>query len=177
MPLRLTIPASEYWDSEKMEFVNLEEKTITLEHSLYSIAKWESMTHKPFSTTKDLTQEEFLDYIRCMTITQNVNPLLYYSIGPEQIKIIKDYMSNPMTATWFSDNKKKGRGGVITAEILYWQMIQLGVPFECEKWHLNRLLTLLRVCGEKSKPPTNMSKKDIYKQNAAINKMNKARRR
>jgi len=169
MPLRLTIPASESWDYEQNEFVYPKEKTITLEHSLYSLAKWESKYHKPFMSKDEKTQQEIFDYIKFMTITQNVDDSVYYSMKKEQYDQINAYIGDKMTATWFS-NRGKPNNQVITAEILYWQMIQCGIPFECEKWHLNRLLTLIRVCNEKSKPPRKMTKNEIYAQNAALNR-------
>jgi hypothetical protein len=104
-----------------------------------------------------------------MTITQNVDDIYYYALKSDQMKEIEDYLNDSMTATWFSNRGKKNNQ-VITAEILYWQMIQLGIPFECEKWHLNRLLTLIRVCNEKAKPPKKMTRSEIYAQNAALNR-------
>jgi hypothetical protein len=176
MPLRLTIPASEFWDYEQQEFVTVKETTITLEHSLYSISKWESKYHKPFISDDEKSNEETLDYIKCMTITQNVDPKLYYALSAKEYKIINDYINDSMTATWFSKKPKPNRS-IITAEVIYWQMIQAGIPFECEKWHLNRLLTLLRVCAEKSQPPKKMSKNDIYRQNAALNRQRRSMRK
>ena len=35
------------------------------------------------------------------------------------------------------------------SELIYWYMSQLGIPFECDKWNLNRLLTLIRLAAAK----------------------------
>ncbi len=176
MPLKLTIPASEFWDYDRQEFVTTKEKTITLEHSLYSVSKWESKHHKPFISNDEKSNDEIRDYIRCMTITQNVDPKIYYALSDKQFREIGEYINDSMTATWFSKKPKPSRT-IITAEIIYYQMIQAGIPFECEKWHLNRLLTLLRVCSEKSQPPKKMSKNEIYRQNAALNRQRRSMRK
>lgn len=169
MPLKLTIPAREFWDYSKQEFITTKEKTITLEHSLYSISKWESKHHKAFISKDPKTNEEILDYIKCMTITQNVDPNTYLALGEPELLKINEYINDSMTATWFSSKPRPSRS-IVTSEIIYYQMIQAGIPFECEKWHLNRLLTLLRVCSEKSQPPKKMSRRAIYEQNAALNR-------
>ena len=119
-----------------------------------------------------MTAEETIDYIRCMTITQNVPPEVYYNITDDIVKQVSDYIAAPMTATWFSDNDKAGRPNseVVTAELIYYWMIALQIPPEkFEKWHLNRLMTLIRVCNIKNAPPKKMSKRDITSRNAAIN--------
>lgn len=169
--LQLTIGGTEYFDQKTSEFITVKPQTIQLEHSLVSIAKWESKWHKPYLGDKPKTVEEEMDYIRCMTVTQNVDPLAYSSITGEQLKKIHSYISDTMTATWFSNTQKRGntKGEAVTAELIYYWMIEAGVPFECQKWHLNRLLTLIRVCNIKNSPAKKMSKKDIYKQNAALN--------
>ena len=43
------------------------------------------------------------------------------------------------------------------------------IPFSCEKWHLNRLMTLIRVCSEKNTPSKKMNRRDILSQNKALN--------
>ena len=115
------------------------------------------------------TTEESRDYIRCMTITQNVDPMTYYALTEKNYQEITDYMQAPMTATWFSDDNKRPNREIITAEIIYYYMVALQIPFECEKWHFKRLMTLIRVCSEKNKPPKKMSKRDIMSKNQALN--------
>lgn len=168
--LRITIPKNELWDEEKQEFEPVKEQTLQLEHSLISLANWESKWCKPFLSNEDKTSEETIDYVRCMTLTQNVDPNVYKCLTNKNIEEVNKYISSPMTATWFSDNKSnKSNHEQITAEIIYYQMIALNIPFECQKWHLNRLLTLIRVCAIKNQPEKKMSKHDIMSRNAALN--------
>ena len=168
--LKITIPAREMFDEVKQEFINTKEQTLQLEHSLVSLSKWESKWHKPFIDNRNLSTEETIDYIRCMTLTQNVDPEVYQHLSKENIKQINEYISDPMTATTFSNERSKGSGKeVLTSEILYYDMIALGIPFECQKWHLNRLITLIKVCSIKQNPPQKMSKGDIKRRNAELN--------
>ena len=168
--LRITVPATEEWDEDKEQFIQTKEQTLQLEHSLVSLSKWESKWKKSFLFTKNKTDEEVLDYIRCMTLTQNVSPDVYRCLTRENIKAIDDYIKDPMTATTFVDDKSGSRNKeVITSEIIYYWMSTVGVPFECQKWHLNRLLTLIRVHSIKNAPAKKMSKKEIMSQNAALN--------
>ena len=169
--LKIIIPESESFDSEKEEFIQIKETSLQLEHSLVSISKWESKWHKPFlDKNYKKTSEEVIDYIRCMTITQNVDPNIYYSLTNENMKAIDDYINDSMTATWFSDKHEKNRQqSVITSEIIYYWMIALNIPVEFQKWHLNRLLTLIKVCNEKNQPDKKVSKNAIRSQNRALN--------
>lgn len=168
--LKITIPAGEQWDEQKQEFVNTKEQTLCLEHSLVSLSKWESKWNKAFLSQKSKTFEETLDYVKCMTITQNVNSDVYSNLSSENFRQINDYINAPMTATCFLNDK---RGGVnretVTSELIYYWMIALSIPFECQKWHLNRLLTLIRVCNIKNTPPKKMSRSEIMSRNAALN--------
>lgn len=168
--LRITIPAQELWDSDKQEFIYTKEQVLQLEHSLVSVSKWEAKWCKTFLSKKEKTYEETVDYIKCMTITQNVNPDVYNYLTEENMKEINNYISAPMTATWFSDERTgSANNEQVTSELIYYWMIALNVPFECQKWHLNRLLTLIRVCNIKNKPPKKMSKSEIMSRNAALN--------
>lgn len=169
--LQITIPANEQWDEEREEFVTTKEQRLNLEHSLISLSKWESKWCKPFLSNKEKSHEEILDYIKCMTLTKNVNPEVYNSLTNENIKQVNDYITAPMTATTFSKNgvRKKANNEIFTSEVIYYAMTAYNIPFECEKWHLNRLITLIRVCGIKNEPPKKMSKRSIMSQNAALN--------
>ena len=152
--LQITIPArDDLWDEANGEFVTSKEQKLVLEHSLVS-----------------LSTEETIDYIRCMTLTQNVDPKVYNFLTDENIRDVNAYIEAPMTATWFSNsNTGKQNQEQITAELVYYWMIALNIPFECQKWHLNRLLTLIRVCEVKNSPPKKMSKREILSRNAALN--------
>lgn len=168
--LRITIPAIEQWDEQKQEFVQTKGQTLQLEHSLVSLSKWESKWNKPFLAKDNKTQEETLDYIKCMTITQPVDPDIYNGLTSEHIEQINKYIEAPMTATTFRENKQgKSNREIVTAELIYYWMIALNIPFECQKWHLNRLLTLIRVCNIKNSPPKKMGKQDTISQYARLN--------
>lgn len=174
--LKLSIPASELYDERTNRFVTIPGKDIQVEHSLVSISKWESKWKRPFLSDSPMTREQLIDYIRCMTITQNVDPIVYYAVTSENIKEIKDYMADPMTATTFKKKPgEKMNRQIITSEIVYYWMIDLGIPKEFEKWHFNRLMTLIRVCNEKSQGGKKMSRKEIIEQNRALNQMRRAR--
>lgn len=168
--LYLTVKGRELYDSENNRFIDVKTQTIQLEHSLVSISKWEAKWKKPFLSNKTMSVEETVDYIRCMTITQNVNPYLYFCVDDDNVKEVTAYVYDPMTATWFSkDEKKSPNRAVYTSEVIYWQMITLGIPFECQKWHLNRLLTLIHVCNEKNTPPKKLSGRELANRNRALN--------
>lgn len=178
--LRITIPAQEYYDDRTEEFIVVKEQTLQLEHSLVSISKWEAKWHKAFLGKQEKTSEETLDYIRCMTITQNVDPMVYFGLTQENIEAVNEYISDPMTAVYFFDGDENGRSKeVITSEVIYYWMITLNIPIECQKWHLNRLLSLIQVCNMKnsvnSKGKRKMSKADILKRNSELNANRKKR--
>ena len=153
-------------------FVSTSEITLTLEHSLISVSKWESKWKKPFLAPDSKSNEELRDYIRCMTISPaNVDSMVYGTMPITIVNEIYEYVNDSMTATRVVSNKK-GRHQTPeqpTSELIYYWMIQCGIPFECQKWHLSRLLKLIEVCNAKSEPPQKMSRSSILKQNAALN--------
>ena len=167
--LQIIVPATEQWDEIKQEFVYTKETTLQLEHSLVSLSKWESKWCKPFLSKEDMTAEETIDYIRCMTITQNVNPEVYTCLSDENITQIHDYIQAPMTATFFRKENGPPSREIITSELIYYWMITLNIPFECQKWNLNRLLTLIRVCNIKNQPAKRRSQREIMEYNTALN--------
>ena len=174
LPLEIQL-TPEGWDEENETFVEAKTLILHLEHSLVSISKWESKWHKSFIHTKDLTTEETLDYIKYMTLTKNVNPEVYDHLTDDNIKEIRNYIDNPMTATTFSEDKNsKGNREIVTAELIYYWMIALNIPFECQKWHLNRLLTLIRVCNIKNQPPKKMGRRETLNRNAQLNAARRA---
>lgn len=168
--LIITIPQTELWDEGKQEFITIKEQTLQLEHSLVSLSRWESKWHKAFLSKKEKTYEETLDYVRCMTITKNVAPETYYYLSNKSMELIDQYINDPMTATYISeDRNSRPNNEQVTAELIYYWMIALGIPHEYEKWHLNRLLTLIKVCNRKNTPPKKRSKKELMSRNAALN--------
>ena len=177
--LPITIPAQpdkEYFDENTREFVTvkgIKEQKLQLEHSLVSLSKWESKWHKPFLETLskgELSLEETIYYIKCMTLTKNVDDEIYDFIDNDIMKKINNYIQDPMTATTISNNGSRSRNKeIMTAEVIYCYMINLNIPYEFEKWHLNKLMTLIQVCNIKQQPPKKMSKRDIMSRNAALN--------
>lgn len=168
--LQITIPALEQWDEKKEEFISAKGQTLQLEHSLVSLSKWESKWHKAFLKKEDFTSEETLDYIKHMTITSNVDPSVYDRLTNENYKQVRDYINTPMTATILrKDNAAKGGRETVTSELIYYWMIALNIPFECQKWHLSRLLTLIEVCNLKNRPVKKRKGKDILRDNARLN--------
>lgn len=171
--LKIIIPGLEYYDEVKNEFVYYNEQVLQLEHSLVSISKWESKWCKPFLDGKDKSVEEIIDYVRCMTITQNVKPEVYNRLTEKNIKEINEYIEHPMTATTFNNDRPSHSREIITSEVIYYWMVTFNIPFECQKWHLNRLLTLIKVCNIKNNPPKKMSKQELLNRNRALNEARK----
>ena len=179
MPIEIKVKKIEAWDQVNEEFVWLPSTTLVLEHSLLSISKWESKWKKPFLGKDEKTNEQVIDYIKCMAINKKtVNDLYFSNLSVKDIRRITDYIGDSMTATWFNEqNMPRGSrmGEVVTSELIYYWLVQLGIPFEVEKWHLNRLLTLVQICNIKQQKPKKMSKKDIMQQNAALNRARRAK--
>ena len=175
--LIIDIPETESFNSITNEFVYIKEQTLQLEHSLLSISKWEAKWKKPF-ISEQKTREETIDYIRCMCITKGVDDAVFDNLPPKAIQQVQSYIDDSMTATTINNSRpdnRRGKKEIITSEIIYYWMIIYGVPFECEKWHLNRLLTLIRVCDIKQSPGKTMGKNEIYQQNRALNEARKKR--
>jgi hypothetical protein len=177
--LKILIKGGEFWDEKKQEFIRFKDTPLCLEHSLVSVSKWEAKYHKPFITNNKndvKTNEEVLEYVKCMTLTQNVDENVYYGLSVKDLKDIREYIDDPMTATTITtlDDKQQSntRQKPITSEVIYSWMIALNIPVEFQKWHLNRLLMLIRVCNINNsggKPNRKMSKREIASRNAAIN--------
>lgn len=168
--LQIVVPAMEYWNESVNEFVHVEEVTLQLEHSLVSLSKWESKWCKPFFSKDEKSYEETIDYIKCMTITSGVDDAVYSRLSNANVMQINEYIEAPMTATTFSKDKGgKTNKEIVTSELIYYWMASLNIWLECENWHLNRLLTLIRVFNAKNEPQKNMSKKDIFNRNRALN--------
>lgn len=169
--LQIIIPGEEFWDAKTEEFITGPETTISLEHSLISISKWESKWHKPFLGKQYSKSDELIDYIKCMTITPNVKDKVYDRLTKKNIDDILNYINDPMTGTTINEhNTGKRRGSeIVTSELIYYWMVSMQIPFECQKWHINRLMTLIRICGIKNQPDKKMSKRSVMQQNAALN--------
>lgn len=147
-----------------------------MEHSLLSLSKWEMKWHKPYLSREPKSEEENFDYIRCMCLTEPNDPNVFYALTEENIKSIADYISNPMTATTFHNQDKRPSREIITNELIYFWMTSFNIPFDpCQKWHLNRLMTLIEVASIKNQPSKKMNKRDILSQNAALNAARRAK--
>lgn len=173
--LVLTIPKMEFYDESKEEFIQTDEQTLQLEHSLISMSKWESRWHKPFLSHEEKTDEETIDYVRCMTLNKGVDPYIYDKIPRTIMNQISDYIDDSMTATTFSGQSDSSSREIITSEIIYYWLIKMGIPFECQKWHLNRLLTLIRVYEIKESPKKKMGRNEILNKNRELNEARKAK--
>ena len=175
--LQITVDGGEFFDETNQEFIQVKPRQITLEHSLLSLSKWEAIWKKPFLTDEEKTPDEYLDYIRCMTVTQNVNPLLYKCLSKENFDSIKQYIHDPHTATTIYDSKPSTRRSrTITSELIYYWMVANNIPTEYEKWHLNRLLTLIRICTIENNPnKKKMSRNSILQQNRQLNAARRAK--
>lgn len=169
--LQITVPGVEGWDERINEFVSTKDTTIVLEHSLISISKWESKWHVPFLGKDQKTPEQINDYIKCMTITPNVKDEVYDCLTKENIDAVMAYINDPMTATTIKQREGGRRMSreIITSELVYYWMVALQIPFECQKWHINRLMMLIQVCEVKNQPDKKMSKRTTAQQNAALN--------
>jgi hypothetical protein len=173
--LRIVIPGCELWDEQKDEFITREEQVLELEHSLFSVAEWESKWNKAFLSKKEKTQEESMDYIRCMTLNP-VDPEIYDSLSRKNIDDISKYINAQMTASIVHDNASKNGGrGTVTAEVIYDWMISLNIPIEFQHWHLNRLITQIRVSSLKNAPSKKTSQRELASRYAAMNAANRKR--
>lgn len=181
--IEITIPPRELYDETSESFFLFKGATLRLEHSLLSISKWESKWKKPFLDDKvKKTSEEAADYVRCMTITQSVDPLAYFCLTQDNMDTITKYLEDSQTATWFTERdeqkskaKMSARGGKkITSELIYYWMTQLNIPFECEKWHINRLMTLIKIANLEGQPQKKMSPQEQARYRHALNESRKA---
>lgn len=185
---RISVPGREYWDERQEVFVSSPPIEIVVEHSLYTISKWESKWKIPFLAPEgkkdEKTEEQILDYVRTM-IVDDIDDETYNQIitNPELFSEVQKYISDPMTATWFrkDDHRSKKRNSQqITAELIYCWMIMLNIPFECQHWHIGRLMTLINVCNEENKPKDEKKKAFTSAEAAkrrALNQQRKAKSR
>lgn len=167
--LELIIPAYELFNEETQEFINKPERILKLEHSLVSISKWEAKWNKPFLSNKKKTFDEVVDYIKCMTINQGIPDSAYLCLTEEQYAEINRYIVAPMTATTIQEEQGEKSREIITSEIIYYYMIACNIPMECQHWHLNRLMTLIKVCNIKNQPSKKRSMREVMQSNTALN--------
>jgi hypothetical protein len=175
--LEITVKENEFYDQNTNKFITIPECTLTLEHSLISLAKWESKWQIPYFDDNKKTPAQDLDYIRCMVVGNVKNEHVFKALSFDDVMQIQKYINAPMTATTFRKNTKttKPKKEVMTAEVIYAHMFAHSIPVECQKWHLNRLLTLLKVCDLQNAPKEKMSKKQTALWNAEQNAARKAK--
>lgn len=173
--LKIVVGSRENYDESSSEFVSEGGTAIELEHSLLSLSKWESEFEKPFLGPTPKTSEEVIAYIQCMCLTENPPPGIFHNLSRENITQINDYIDAKMTATWFTEEPGAPKSReVVTAELVYYWMTAFTIPFECERWHLNRLFTLIRICNIKQEKPKTMSRTEIAARNRELNAKRKA---
>ena len=174
--LRLIIEGDEFWDEVQNLFSTINDEVIELEHSLFSVSKWESIYQKPFLASGDRTNEEVLGYIKAMILTPNVDPDVLNKLGKTHIDAIQEYVDSSQSATTFGMmSERQGSGEVITSELIYYWLVAFNIPFECQYWHLNRLFSLIRICNIKNSKPKKMSRNEMAQRYRDINAERKAR--
>lgn len=157
-------------------FINVTAVTLKLEHSLVAISKWESKWNKAFLGKREKTREETLDYIRCMTLNEYVDPIVYSELTNADLYKVKEYLEAKMTASCLPERDKGESGDTVTSELIYYWMVALQIPFECQYWHLNRLLTLIQICNMKNNPDKRkMSREELLARNRALNAERRAK--
>lgn len=169
--LKLFIPKMSMFDENTQRFIDRKDTELRLEHSLLAISKWESKYEKPFLNEEQRTPEEFLYYILCMDTTGRLTMEDVRSLTTDEQLEIKRYIETQHTATTFSGkdpNAARGHKETITSELVYYWMVAMQIPFDAEKWNIDRLLTLIRICSIKNNPKK-MSKKDTMINNSALN--------
>lgn len=174
--LTITVAGKESWDEESEEFLSTGNVTLVLEHSLVSLSKWETIYEKPFLGDGEKTDEEVMGYIEAMTLSTDFPPEVFSRLSQENIDDVNAYVNKKATATWFIDEKSNPRNSeVITSELIYYWMIAFQIPFECQYWHFNRLLTLIRVCNTKNQKPKPRNKAEMLAERRRLNAERKAK--
>lgn len=173
--LTIVVLGDELYNEETNEFSTVGDVVLEFEHSLASLSKWEAKFEKAFLGKSEKTKEEIFDYLKAMTLTPNVPDEVYLRLSAENIDEINAYIEAKRSATTFGElPKERGTGETITSELIYYWMVSLTIPFECENWHLNRLFSLIRVCGIKNAPPKKMSKGELAARNRELNAQRRA---
>lgn len=173
--LRLRVGGTESFDEKTNEFVKVGGTVLELEHSLVSLSKWEEIFEKPFLGKEEKTPEEVVTYIKCMCLDPDIPPGVLQELGEDDFAAINEHMNRKMTATWFRDAPGAPKSSeVITAELIYYWMTVFHIPFEAERWHLNKLFTLIRICNVKTAKPKKMSRAEEAARRRELNAQRRA---
>ena len=176
MPLKIFIPEKELWDDSRGEFISTKEHRLTLEHSLVSLTKWESKWCKPFLSPEEKTQEEIMDYVRCMIMDEDVEDEIVYAFTPAEMKKVEAYIAKDQTGTTIPETKDSNEprsNELMTSELIYYYLGQIQcLSPTIENWHLSRTLMLIRVASFKQKPEKELNKKEALAQCEDIREAN-----
>lgn len=166
--LEIELEELEAWDDKKQEFVVLKNEVVCLEHSLKSISEWEAKWKVPFLDTTPRTKQMILDYVSCMVVSEVPKGFLE-RLKTRDFSRIQEYIDDSRTASWISSEDNTNDGSKVTSELIYYWMVTAGIPFSAEEWHLNRLMMLIKIYGEKNKPEKKRSREDILERNRELN--------
>lgn len=173
--LKLIIEGDEVFNEETAEFSTVDDAVVYLEHSLISLSKWEAKYQEPFLSSTDKTHEQIMDYIQFMIFSPGESSEIVSGLSKKNIEEIQAYIDSPQSATTFGEMPdRKSRGEVITSELIYYWLVAYNIPFECQSWHLNRLLALIRICNIKNGKQKKMSRNEIAQRNRDLNAKRKA---
>lgn len=174
MPLTINVPQREFFNNKTQEFIYLDPEVLVLEHSLISISKWEAKWHIPYFKEKNKTREQTYSYIQCMCIKGNSSMDVIKTLTDDNLVAITEYINDPMTATTIKDSDdKKNNDNFMTSEVIYALMVNYRIPVEFEKWHINRLIMLIRVLNEQNKEPKKKTEQELINDYKQINERNK----
>lgn len=166
--LLVEVGRREGWNVEKQEFEYTSGKTYSLEHSLWSIAQWETIYRKPFLNTQEFTVDQFQTYLNLMS---KDGPIDVIELDPEMIDRISEYINDSLTATVIKEIGNNTPGAsYTTSETLYATMTIARIPWEAQYWHLSRLITLIRVINEFTGEKKKMTPQEILEQNRELNR-------
>lgn len=175
--LTLILKGPEVYNEQTNKVGTVDDVIIELEHSLFSLSKWESFYEEPFLTEETHSPDKMLYYIECMMLT-DTDPKLLNRLTKEQVLEINEYINAKKTATWFTEEKqtagRRKSSESTTSELIYYWMVAYTIPWEAQYWHLNRLITLVKICNIKNQPEKKMNKRDLMSRNRALNEARKA---